>query len=102
MTATPKYVKDVIKYEERCAAVIRNALEEAYYLSVNPEIYKTVRPSIVPLFIDEYDFPHKKQSIGVNVYFSNTLPAKALIYTNSAAKNHISFHWFRRLKKVIS
>lgn len=86
MTATPKYVKDVIKYEERCAAVIRNALEEAYNLSVNPEIYKTVRPSIVPLFIDEYDFPHKKQSIGVNVYFSNSYIKTKIINSDNSER----------------
>lgn len=86
MTAIPKYVKDVIKYEERCAAVIRNALEEAYNLSVNPEIYKTLRPSIVPLFIDEYDFPHKKQSIGVNVYFSNSYIKTKIINSDNSER----------------
>ncbi len=91
MTATPDYVRDIIRYEERCAREVRSFLLDSLKYRTKPngeQIVSDVQFSnmkaMIGKQITEYDFPKIKRNYKPCFYFSRTILINKII---SSPKN---------------
>lgn len=86
MTATPDYVRDIIRYEERCAREVRSFLLDSLKYRTKPngeQIVSDVQFSnmkaMIGKQITEYDFPKIKRDYKPCFYFSKTVLINKII-----------------------